>query len=462
MNQSSQFSLRNYFLANQNIPWPAIMLSIVAAETSTLTLVSIPGLAYDTNLGFLQLVFGYIIARLVISLIFLPQYFRGRMFTAYELIQYRFGKQLRVFTAILFLLTRAAAEGVRILAIAIVLGVTLGSNDIISLAIVVLITLGYTMVRGMPVVIWTDVAQVGIYLTGALVAFFTLCQQTPGGWSEIYTAAQAAHKLQIFDFSRNFFITYTFWSGLLGGLFLTLASHGTDQLIVQRLLSAKNLRSAQIALIASGFIILLQFTLFLIIGVMLWNFYRDFPPAAAFVRADKIFPIYIAKHLANGPFILLVMAIVAAAMANLSAALNSLASSSVMDIYLLARPQASEKERLRIARFATIFWGLVLFTLAIFSRHGGRVLEMGLAIASVTYGSMLGVFLLGTLTQRANQHGALLGMLSGLVLNIYLWRYTHVPYTWYVLLGSITTGTLGYLASRALGPDEVLARSAES
>jgi len=446
--RKSQRSLRDYFLAGRNIPWWAISLSIVAAETSTLTVIGTPALAYAGNFGFLQVVFGYLLGRVVISLIFIPQYFRGEMFTAYQLIDRRFGKSLHRITAGIFLLTRAAAEGVRVWAVAIVVGIALGTGEIASVAIVMLLTMIYTFEGGLAAVIWTDVTQLAIYVGGTIVGFFTLVHLVPGGWPAIHAAASAAGKLQVLDFSLDFFKPYTFWAGLIGGMFLTTATHGTDQLLVQRLLAARNQRESKAALLSSGVVVLAQFTLFLLVGSGLWAFYRMFPPAVAFARTDNVFPTFIVDHMPHGISGLLIAAILAAAMSNLSAALNSLSSTSMIDFYLRRRPQTSDRTRLALSRVATIVWGVVLFALAVAARGRGKVLELGLSIASVAYGGLLGVFLLGLLTRRARQSGAIAGMLCGLALNAYIWKWVpRIPWTWYVTLGSLTTFAVGYLAS---------------
>src|SRR5947209_8631700 len=445
--RKSQRSLRDYFLADRNIPWWAIALSIVAAETSTLTIIGTPGIAYGGNFGFLQLIFGYLLGRVVICLIFIPQYFRGEMFTAYELIDRRFGKALHRLTAGVFLVVRAIAEGVRVWAISIVVRIALGTNDILSVSIILLLTLIYTFEGGMAAVIWTDVVQMVIYVSGTVIGFFTLTHLVPGGWPAIHAAASQAGKLQVFDFSLTFFKTYTFWAGLVGGMFLTTASHGTDQLMVQRLLVARNQRESKTALLASGLVILGQFTLFLLVGAGLWMFYKVYPPQIRFASPDRVFPTFIVEHMPHGISGLLVAAILAAAMSNLSAALNSLSSTTMIDFYLRLRPETSDQIRIRLSRLTTIIWGVVLFGLALASRQSHKVLETGLGLASVAYGGLLGVFLLGLLTRRARQMGAIAGMLCGLVLNIYIWRWTKVPFTWYVTVGALTTFAVGYLAS---------------
>jgi SSS family solute:Na+ symporter len=454
--RKKQRSLKDYFLADKSIPWWAISLSIVAAETSTLTIISVPGLAYDSNFGFLQLVFGYIVGRVIISFLLIPHYFRGDLFTAYQLIERRFGQRLRSLTAGLFLITRAAAEGVRVFAVAIVVGIALSSalagfsdfgRDLAAIAIVTFLTLIYTFEGGMAAVIWTDVIQTAIYVAGTLVGFFTILHSVPGGWSTVHEMAAHAGKFQVFDFSWDFFKTYTFWSGVIGGAFLTTASHGTDQLIVQRLLSAKSKRQSQAALLFSGVAVLFQFGLFLLVGTMLYAFYKVFPAAAAFQRTDRIFPTFVVTYMPHGISGLLIAAILAAAMSNLSAALNSLSSTSIVDFYARLRPNSAESRRVFLSRVATVIWGLVLFGLAILSRHGGKVVEVGLSIASVAYGALLGVFLLGVLTKTASERGAMVGMVVGFVVNVCLWRFTTVPFTWWVAIGSIVTFAVGITAS---------------
>jgi solute:Na+ symporter, SSS family len=444
--RKKQRSLRDYFLADRNIPWWAIALSIVAAETSTLTIISMPGLAYDSNLTFLQVAMGYVVGRIIISVVLLPHYFRGDLYTAYQLIERRFGTRLRTLTASLFLLTRAAAEGVRVYAVSIVVSIALGTGEVSSIAIITLLTLIYTFEGGLAAVIWTDVVQTAIYIGGTLVGVFTILHLVPGGWPAIHAAAASAGKLRVFDLAPNFWLPYTFWAGLIGGAFFNTASHGTDQLIVQRLLAARNQRQSVTALISSGVAIFFQFALFLIVGVMLWAYYGL--PSASFGKADYIYPKFIVTRLPHGISGLLIAAILAAAMSNLSAALNSLSSSSMMDFYLRRHPQTDDRTQLRLSRISTFFWALLLFSLAVLSLHKvARVIEVGLTIASVAYGALLGVFLLGVLTRRASERGSMVGMLFGFGVELYLWLGTKVPWTWYVPIGTLVTFAIGYGAS---------------
>ena len=469
-------SLRSYFLADRNLPWWAIMLSIVAAETSTLTIISVPGLAWAGDFGFLQLALGYLLGRIVICILFLPRYFRGELLTAYQLIGQRFGPRLHKCTAFLFLAMRAAAEGVRVFAIAIVVGVAIGTNDILSIAILTALTLLYTFQGGFAAVIWTDVAQMFFYILGSLAALAIICHKIPGGWHGMITAAAAAHKLTMFHFYWSVSQTYTFQAGLIGGCFLIMAGDGTDQLIVQRLLAAKNLFESRLALLASGVVIFVQFAMFLFIGAGLWVFYSHGGAAPA-TGADRIFPTFIVREMPAGLAGFTIAAILAAAMSNLSASLNSLTSSSMVDFYLPRHPEMPEGARGRMSRAMTIGWAVVLFALAMLSRRGGHVVEVGLAIASVLWGAMLGVFLLGTLSRRAGERGTIVGMIAGVAINLMLWLQPHsisysiaghmfvfpkVAWTWWVLIGSLTTCVVGYTASLLLPDSETSIRRSTS
>jgi SSS family transporter len=448
----SQKTLKDYFLGGRTTPWWAIAFSIVSAETSTLTVIGTPGISFAGNLGFLQLVFGYLLARVVISTLLLPHYFRGEMYTAYELMQRRFGQRIRKLTAGSFLVLRAMAEGVRVFAISIVVGIVLDTSAELSIFIIVLMTLFYTFEGGMTAVIWTDVVQMVLYIAGAIVSLIVILGQIPGGWNHVWQSAEAAGKLTVFDFrfdfAPEFFArTYSFWGGVIGGCFLTTASHGTEQLMVQRLLAARSEPESRAALLASWLVIFCQFTLFLLVGIILWVYYRDNSlPVPA--QRDSIYPSYIWGILPPGIAGLSIAAILAAAMSNLSAALNSLASTTVMDFLRpLARSDRSDAEWLGVARRATLAWGAILFAIAVAAQGVKSVLEAGLGIASIIYGSLLGVFLLGVLTRRAGERAAMTGMVAGLAAVLYLKFGTQVAFTWYVIAGSSVTFTTALIAS---------------
>ncbi|MGH9327722.1 MAG: sodium:solute symporter [Terriglobia bacterium] len=445
-----QHNLRDYFLGGRELPWWAIMLSIVSAETSILTIISTPGIAYGSNMNFLQLIFGYLVARVVVSFVLLPRYFAGEIFTAYQFIERRFGSAMKAFTAALFLSTRALAEGVRVFAIAIVFEIIFRTGILTAVIVVTILTLVYTFEGGFTAVIWTDVTQLSIYLAGSIIAFALLLHWVPGGWHTIsHVALISGNKLQVFNFRFNFHQPYLFVSGLIGGTFLVSASHGTDQLIVQRLLAARNKRESQTALLSSGLVILFQFALFLVIGVALFAYYRYFPPAAPFKRPDQIYPFFVVHSLPVGLAGLLTAAIIAAGMANLSAALNALSSSSVIDFYRpWVRPGKQEKHYLRVARGMTVFWGGVLIIFALLAHLlKENVLVLALTIASFPYGSMLGIFLLAVLTKTANWRGTLTGALIGLGVLLSVMELTAIAWTWYVVIGTVTTFITGYVAS---------------
>lgn len=457
--KSSQKTLKDYFLGGRGAPWWAIAFSIVSAETSTLTVIGTPALSLAGNLAFLQLVLGYLLGRVVISVLLLPQYFRGEMFTAYELMERRFGPQVRKFTAATFLVLRALAEGVRVFAVSIVISIILGTGEVASIAVIVALTLFYTFEGGMTAVIWTDVVQMILYIGGALASFFLILHLIPGGWTQVAAMAQMGHKFRVFDFrfsfSAEFFQrNYSFWAGLLGGCFLVTASHGTEQLMVQRLLAAKSERDSRAALFSSWGVVFFQFGLFLVIGVLLYVYFQSTgqrPPPLA----ERSYPEFVWQHLPLGLAGLVMAAILAAAMSNLSAALNALASTSIMDFIKPLRPRYREQTYLQLARWATVVWGIVLFGIGLLARHWGRVLEAGLSIASVLYGALLGVFLLGVLTRRPGQRAAIIGMSFGF-LSVLLVR-AHVAYTWYVLIGSMATLAAGWLASAVVREREPVA-----
>jgi SSS family solute:Na+ symporter len=442
-----QQNASDYFLGGRTAPWWALAFSIVATETSTLTIIGAPAISYGGNLSFLQLVFGYLIGRVLIVLLLLPGYFRGEFFTAYALIEKRFGQKMRAVAASTFLVTRAIAEGVRVSAIALVVSVVLGTSEKLAVVIVIALTVLYTFEGGMKAVIWTDVAQLLLYLTGSAVTFFVLLHRIPGGWTEVtQVAAAAGHKLQVLDFSWNLVTKYTFWSGLIGGAFLTMATHGTDQIIVQRLLAAKNERDSRRALLASGVIVLVQFTVFLLIGVLLYVFAQHSPLLAPGERTDRILPLFLVREMPVGLAGLLLASIVAVAMSNASGSLNSLAASSVLDFSLLRGKEADPSRFLRLARGMTLAWGLVLMGFGLVK--WGPLLETGLTVASLPFGSLLGLFLLGTFDRGANARGALAGMIVGLAVILSLFQFTSVAYTWYFMIGSIVTFVVGSFVSR--------------
>ena len=462
MFRRGQQTVRDYFLGGRTAPWWALACSIVATETSTLTIIGTPAIAFSGNLGFLQLVIGYVVARIILCVVLVPQYFQGEFYTAYQLLEKRFGRRMKRAASAVFLATRALAEGVRISAIGKVFSVAFGFGDRASIAAITALTLFYTFEGGMRAVIWTDVMQFTLYILGSIAAFFVLLHKIPGGWTTItHAAAAAGGKFSMFDFGFSLTQSYTFWSGLIGGTFLTMASHGVDQTIVQRLLAARSERESKIALISSGFIVFVQFALFLVIGVMLFVFAQHYALPIPEGDADRIFPSFIVHEMPVGVVGIVLASIFAVAMSNASGSLNSLASSTVMDFGEHREEEAGGESKegsfaslrmtrkpgamLRRSRFITLAWGLVLGFLGLV-RWGG-VLVAGLTIASITYGGLLGVFLLGTWNKRANETGALVGFIVGIATMVVVNRFTPLAFTWYVLAGTIVTFAVGSVTS---------------
>ena len=463
--RKSHRSVKDYFVGTKKTHWLVISLSIVATETSTLTLIGVPALAYSTYarpeqggaLTYLQVVAGYIIARVIISFLFIPAYFQGELLTAYELLSRRFGAATKHFAASLFLTMRALAEGVRVFAASLVLAAVIGASVpglphlwLWSIVLVGLLTLVYTFEGGIAAVIWTDLIQLVIYIGGSLLAAWQLLHMVPGGWPAIAAHADAARKFEWLSFSWDLTLPFTFWAGLIGGTFLTMASHGTDQLLVQRLLTCKNQRDSQKALITSGFVVLFQFALFLTIGVMLYAYYQH-APLPALTSNDEIFPVFIVHALPRGIAGLVIAAVFAAAMSNLSGSLNSLASTTVLDFYKpIAGAGRSDAQLLQLSRWCTAAWGVVLIGIAVVARGWGSVFTAGLSIASLVYGPMLGAFLLGVLTKRANQPGVMAGIGVSLGCMLLVKAYTPLAWTWYVLVGTVICVTVGYTVSLAV------------
>ena len=454
-----QQTLRDYFLGGRTAPWWALACSIVATETSTLTIIGTPGIAFAGNLGFLQLVLGYLTARVILCVVLVPQYFQGEFYTAYQLLEKRFGERMKAAAALVFLATRTLAEGVRISAIGKVVSVAFGTGDRLSVAIVTALTMFYTFEGGMRAVIWTDVIQFALYIAGSLAALLLLLHKIPGGWSEVTrVAAASGDKLRVFDFAFSLTRSYTFWSGLIGGTFLTMASHGTDQTMVQRLLAARGEQDAKKALLASGVIVFIQFALFLVLGVMLFVYARQAPLPLAGGDTDRVFPEFIVRDMPEGLAGLVLASIFAIAMSNASGSLNSLASSSMIDLGGLRLRSASRPDRafgemdalsdsrsLRRSRRMTLAWGVLLGLLGLV--RWGPVLVAGLSIASITYGGLLGVFLLGVWNRRANQNGALAGFILGIATMIGVAWLTPLAFTWYVVVGTTVTFVAGSFVS---------------
>ncbi len=475
-----QTNVKDYFLGSKEMPWWAISFSIVATETSTLTVIGIPAVAYGGALTFFQLTFGYLVGRVVVAIWFLPRYAAGDLQTAYAFLGQRFGERMQRLSSVTFLVTRLLADGVRLFATAIPIriialsaGIDLGYPTII-LAIGVLTAL-YTYVGGFKAVVWMDVVQMSVYVLGAVFTLFLL-------WSDIGAAASEAlseaGKLTVFSFSTSastiLTSPYTMITAVIGGGIFSMASHGTDQLIVQRLLSCRSLGDARKALVGSAFFVMIQFAIFLAVGALLWVYYGGQDAAAlGLTRADEVFPKYIVEQLPTGLAGLVLAGILAAAMSTLSSSLNALASSSLNDLLGKRAAKMDAATGLRWSRFLTLGWALVfVFFATLFEDQQNPVVELGLSIASFTYGALLGAFLLGLIVDRVRESDALIGFMVGLVAMIVIifgvwqgadgqWMFmfnpadsvkadlglTSLAWPWYTAVGAAITMGIGSLLS---------------
>lgn len=442
-----QKSVKDYFIGSQQIPWWAISFSIVAAETSTLTFISIPGLAYVTNLNFLQLTIGYLIGRIIVANIFLPAYYKGELSTAYAYLQTRFGNNTRSLASVTFLFTRVAADGVRLFATAIPLYLMLDVSPAIAIIIIAVVALLYTYTGGLKGVIWVDAVQMLIYIGGAILSVFYLINFIPGNITEILSSSEISSKLSIinlgFDSGISGFFAqpYTLLSGLIGGAFLSMSSHGTDQLVVQRLLASKNLAESKKALITTGVIIIFQFALFLFIGVLLFAYYGKLD-----IKSDEIFSKFIIEVLPNGTKGIIIAGLFAAALSTLAGSITSLSSSVMMDLYLPFKKSADEKRNLLISKLLTVFWTAMLIVSAfIFKSSSKAVVELALSIASFTYGGLLGTFLLGLSNKKVKQNHAIAGFITAIFVMVFVITFKVVAWTWFIIIGVSVTVMVGNL-----------------
>jgi SSS family transporter len=445
-----QKSVTDYFLGSKRISWWSVCLAIVAAETSTLTFISIPGLAYLTNLNFLQVTFGYLIGRIIIAKLFLPAYYKGELKTAYSYLELRFGRKTRTFASVVFIFTRIAADGVRLFATAIPLYLILKIDPLVAIIIIAIVALVYTYTGGLKGVIKVDVILMCFYLGSAVIAAVYLINLLPDGLATVFQVAAGENKLAIWNFgfdngiSGFFSNPYTLLGGLLGGAFLSMASHGTDQLIVQRLFATKDIRSAQKAIIGSGAIVIAQFAIFLFLGVMLYSYYGPMD-----IKSDEIFPLFIIEVLPPGLTGIIISGLFAAAMSTLAGSMSSLSSSTMIDIiFPFFGKEIDESRKLNLSRILTVFWAILLiFSAMLFKESSQAVVEIALSIASFTYGGLLGTFLLGLLFKKANQKDALAGFVSGIIFMTVVISLKLVAWTWFTLIGVAATIIIGVLVS---------------
>lgn len=468
-----QQNTEDYFLGGRQMPWLAVTFSIVATETSVLTFISLPAVSYGGDLTFLQIAIGYVIGRLLVALVMIPAYYRGELTTAYHFLGERFGQGMRKLASVTFMGTRILADGVRLFATAIPLAIIIKSSGIaeglsdqqfyaVAIVAIGVLTIVYTYVGGIRSVIWMDVIQLGVYMSGALIAGWVILAQLPEGVQTVRSIAEPDDKLRWWytgaDLGWQAFVQqpYTLLTALVGGAIFSLASHGTDQIIVQRLLTCRSMRDGQKAIVLSGVIVFLQFLVFLGVGVLLYAFYEGASIESLGVgRGDGIFPKFIIEELPTGLSGLIVAALFAAAMSTLSSTLSSLSSATVMDVYApLVGTGKSETQMLGLSRTATLIWGLVLIGTALFFINlEGEVVEIALGIASYTYGALLGSFFLGLVFRRVDERAAMIGFVVALILTSVLIQTVQIAWPLYTVVGTticMVTGLLVTGLSRAL------------
>ncbi len=429
-----------YAVGGRDQSWWLILFSIIATETSAVTFLSIPGFAYERNFTWIQIALGFVAGRFVVAFLLLPEYFKGTLFTSYEVLHRRFGGATKQTASVLFILTRSLADGLRLFLSALVLQEMTGISIPWAVAALGITTVVYTYLGGMRAVLWTDLIQFFLYLAGALIALFAILARLPGGWNQLVDMGQAAGKFRALDFTLDLSEPFGLWAGLIGGAFIALGSHGVDQLSVQRYLSARGLPEARRAVWMSGIVALAQFALFLLIGVGLWSFYQLNPPAIPFERADRIFARFILGELPTGLVGLLLGAIFAAAM---TSSLNSCATVAVNDLLKVA-----PERQLRLTRILTAVFGAVQIAVGIAGQWvQTSIVSSVLGIAAFTTGIVLGVFFLGMFTRRVGQHAALAGLVVGLVGMTWIFFATPLAWTWYALAGSLLTVVAGLVAS---------------
>lgn len=458
-----QRNLRVYFVGDRDVSWWLVLISIVATETSTVTFLSVPGLAFHRptasnpepgNLTFLQLSFGYILGRIFIAWLLLPQYLRGELFSAYELLRQRFNATVQRTASGLFLLTRAVADGLRLylaaLAAALLLEQLTGQYSPASAVLLIgVATMIYTYLGGLQAVIWTDLIQFVMYIAGALLAACLILHEVPGGVEGFLAVGQQRQKFQVLDFSLDFTRPFTFWAGVIGGAFFTMASHGADQMMVQRYLCSRSLREARLALILSGVVVLAQFLLFLLIGVGLYVLFHqgllDLPQE---IKDDEVFGYFIVHVLPTGVVGLLIAAVLAASMSSLSSSLNSSASAFTSDFYRPLLPGQSEAHYLLVSRLMTTVWGLTRILVALLAVRlmtNRNVITEVLRVAGFTTGMILGLFLLGSLRRPVRSGAALAGLVVGFVAVLLVWAGSSLAWPWYAVIGTATTVAVALL-----------------
>jgi SSS family transporter len=461
----SQKGSRDFFLADHGMPTWALLLSIVATETSTVTFLSVPGLAFveNGNFTFLQVAFGYIIGRLAIVVLLLPAYFRGEMLTAYEVLERRYGIATRRLASLVFLVMRNLADGLRLLLAAMVLHTAFGLDYLTCVLVISAATAIYSCCGGVRSVVWNDCLQFGVYMVGAIAVFYVLLTRTPGGWQDLLQFGQETGRFRLFDFDLSLIKkNVTFWSGLIGGAFLTLATHGADHMMVQRYLCSRGQASASKALAMSGFVVLLQFAFFLTIGVGLALFFSQTPPPTPIEKGDQALVTFVVNFTSTGLRGLVLAAVFSASM---SSSLNAVTSSLMSDWFDRRMSQMSERKSLLIARILTIVFAVIQAGVAIvafeFDLNESTVNSV-LGIAGFSTGLILGLYFLGLIVPKASEPVALTAFTIGTIVTCAVVFGTSLHWLWYTLVGSGTIVIVGGLLSMFIDTPQTTSTNAKT
>lgn len=454
-----QRNTRDYFLGSRNIPWWGVGLSIVATETSALTFIGVPALAYGGNLAFIQIVIGYVIARVLLAIWLVPHYFKGEIYSPYELLSNSFGPSARRTAALFFLIAGTLAAGVRVYVTCIPIQLMLDIKVLPAILLFVGLSLVYTYVGGIKAVVWTDAVQFVLFMAGGIFTVLYVPQLFDGGFAEIFEKAAKAGKFNWLDTRFSLELPLNLWMGLIGGTVQVLFSHGADQLIVQRVLTCKSTGDGRKALILSAVIILPLMLIFLLTGVMLWVYYQQFPLAipipettAGMRKDDYIFPIFILTAVPNMLKGLMIVAILSAAMSSVSSALSALASVSIMDFSRRGElKEISERNSLQFSRVSTVFWALMLILVAYASKELTSVLNAAFELSGLTSGALLGGLIFALIVRGGSALPVNAGMVVSLLVMIVISRKTSIAWPWFTLIGTLVTLGVAF-GARALTP----------
>lgn len=454
----NQASASDYLLGGRDLPWGALLLSIVATETSTVTFLSVPGIAFGGGLGpgdlrFLQLPLGYLIGRFAAATFLVPLYFKGQLFTAYDVLRDRSGPSVRTLASGLFLITRTLGDGLRLYLTAVVLQVMFDCSIEVAVISVGVATVVYTVIGGIKAVVWTDAIQFFVYMLGAAIAFLVLGAELDGGLGSVFASDEMRGRLRVFVTDWDLAAPYTLWAGLIGGAVVSIGSHGVDQLIVQRYLCARSQRDAQKALIWSGPVVALQFAIFLLLGLCLSAFYAQQPPATPFEKGDRVFADFIVHHMPTGVVGIVLGALFSAAMSTLSSSLSASSSALVNDFILpITGHRPDQPFALRAAKIGTVLFAGLQIIVGVSGIGGGSIIGQVLAIQSLTLGVILGLFVLALAKERAPR-ASLIGLIAGLAATTFIafglplerndGEVFQIGWPWYGLITGITTIGVG-------------------